>query len=172
MRSRSLPYTAVLMMLGYVACSVDVSQPAATGVRPALDVSSAQPSADLAIRKRVNRKNMRIGEEITFTITVKNLGPSAATNVVFGDPVPDALNFLSFSCSHGAPHGGPFCAVDNIPVGGTVSLTLVTTPTPNPAPDERRFTNTAFIAESAVTDPNPSNNTASLKLHIVGKKPR
>jgi len=61
------------------------------------------------------------------------------------------------------------CNGHNIAVGGSVSATLVTTPVPNPARSERRFTNTAFIAASDVADPNASNNTASLKLHIIGK---
>jgi uncharacterized repeat protein (TIGR01451 family) len=170
MRARTLPYTAALMMLGYVACSTDVSEPDPTGVRPAFDVS-AQQGADLAITKRADRRNMKIGQNVTFTITVKNRGPSVATNVVFGDPVPDPLNFLSFSCSHGTPHGGPFCAVAEIPVGASVRATLVATPVPNPAAEELRFSNTAFIVESGVADPNTSNNTASVKLHIIVRKP-
>jgi len=30
---------------------------------------------------------VRIGENITFTMTVTNLGPAAAAGVVFGDPI-------------------------------------------------------------------------------------
>jgi Domain of unknown function DUF11 len=91
------------------------------------------------------------------------------TGVLFGDPVPHPLNFVSFSRSHGTPSGGPFCAVDNLPVGGSVSAKLVTTPIPNPARSERRFTNTAFIAAADVADPDPSNNIAELDLGIIGK---
>ena len=47
-------------------------------------------------------------------------------------------------------------------------VTLVAAPITNSAKSERKFTNTAFIAESATFDPNPGNNTASLQLHIVG----
>jgi len=38
----------------------------------------------------------------------------------------------------------------------------------NPARNERRFTNTAFV-ESATPDPDGSNNRASVEIHIVRK---
>jgi hypothetical protein len=62
-------------------------------------------------------------------------------------------------------------AQDSLAVGQSVTITLVATPISNPARSERRFTNTAFIAESTTFDPNPNHNTASLNLHIVGKTP-
>jgi hypothetical protein len=49
-----------------------------------------------------------------------------------------------------------------------VTATLVATPIDNPAQSERRFTNTSFIAASTTIDPNGSNNTASVSVHITG----
>ena len=126
-----------------------------------------EPTADLALTKTADRKSVKIGETITFTITVTNLGPDAATGIYFGDAIPDPLNFVSASCDKGPAFGGA-CAVDNLAVGESATITVVTTPITNPAQSERKFTNTAFIAESATFDPNPDNNTASLQLHIVG----
>src|SRR5262249_20736419 len=125
-------------------------------------------SADLAITKTADRRNVKIGETIAFTITVTNLGPVAATGVVFGDPVPDALNLVSFTCTQGTVTG-TFCAVESIPSGGSVTATLVATPIANPAQNERKFTNTAFISQSGTPDSDSSNNTASVSIHIVGK---
>jgi uncharacterized repeat protein (TIGR01451 family) len=129
--------------------------------------SAEGPGADLALSKTADRKNVKIGENITFTITVTNLGPDAATGIYFGDSIPDPLNFVSASCDKGPTFGGA-CAVDSLGVGESATITIVTTPITNPARSERKFTNTAFIAESATFDPNPANNTASLNLHIVG----
>jgi len=126
-----------------------------------------EPTADLALTKTADRKSVKIGETITFTITVTNLGPDAATGIYFGDAIPDPLNFVSASCDKGPAFGGA-CAVDSLAVGESATITVVTTPITNPAQGERKFTNTAFIAESATFDPNPDNNTASLQLHIVG----
>jgi uncharacterized repeat protein (TIGR01451 family) len=114
---------------------------------------------------------VRIGETITFTITLTNLGPATATGVVFGDPIPDPLNLVSFTCSQGTISGQSFCAVDSLPSGASVTAILVATPITNPAKSERRFSNTAFIAESTTPDPNSSNNSASLELRIIGKTP-
>ena len=126
-----------------------------------------EPTADLALTKTADRKSVKIGETITFTITVTNLGPDAATGIYFGDSIPDPLNFVSASCDKGPTFGGA-CAVDSLAVGESATITVVTTPITNPAQSERKFTNTAFIAESATFDPNPDNNTASLQLRIVG----
>ena len=128
--------------------------------------SALEPAADLALTKTADTKNVKIGENITFTITVINLGPDTATGIYFGDALPDPLNFVSASCSKGPTTGGA-CAVDSLSVGESATITLVATPITNPAQSERCFTNTAFIAQSDIFDPNPDNNTASLNLHIV-----
>jgi uncharacterized repeat protein (TIGR01451 family) len=114
---------------------------------------------------------VRIGENITYTITLTNLRADTATGVVFGDPLPDPLNLVSFTCSQGIISGGSFCALERMPSGASVTTTLVATPITNPAKSERRFTNTAFISESATPDPNSSNNSSSVKTHIIGKTP-
>ena len=147
----------MLALVGLVGGSV---QPAA-----------AQGNADLKLTKVVDRKNVRIGEDIAYTITLTNLGPDSATNVVFGDPIPDPLNLVSFACSQGISNGGSFCAVESVPSGASVTATLVATPITNPAKGERRFTNTAFISESATPDPNSINNSASVRTHIIGMTP-
>lgn len=128
------------------------------------------PSADLALTKTADRKNVKIGQTITFTITVTNLGPDTATGIFFGDALPDPLNFVSASCNMGPTSGGA-CSVASLEVGESATITLVATPITNPAKSERKFTNTAFIGAVDTFDPDPSNNTASLHLHIIGKTP-
>ena len=128
----------------------------------------AQEEADLSLTKTADQTNVKIGQNITFTITVTNLGPAVATNVYFGDSLPDPLNFVSATCTKGPTSGGA-CAIDSLAVGESATITLVATPISNPAQSERRFTNTAFISQVDQFDPNTSNNTASLNLHIVGK---
>jgi len=135
------------------------------GLAPA--ASAAEPSADLAITKAADQTRAKIGENITFTITVTNLGPDTATDIYFGDSIPDPLNFVSSSCDQGTAYWG-LCRVDSLAMGESATITLVTTPITNPANSERKFTNLAYIAEATPFDPNPDNNTASLSLHIVG----
>ncbi len=139
-----------------------------SGVVPS--VSAQSPIADLALTKSADRKHVKIGQNITFTITVTNLGPDTATNISFGDALPDLLNLVSASCNKGPTYGN-FCEVASLAVGKSATLTLVATPITNPAKSERKFTNTAFIDASNAFDPNPANNAVSLHLHIVGKMP-
>jgi uncharacterized repeat protein (TIGR01451 family) len=131
--------------------------------------AAAQGTADLTITKVGESKKVRIGENITYTITLTNLGPDTATDVVFGDPLPDPLNLVSFTCSQGSSNGGSFCPVESVPSGASVTATLVATPIPNPAQSERRFTNAAFISGSTTFDPNTSNDISTVRTHIVGK---
>jgi uncharacterized repeat protein (TIGR01451 family) len=53
-----------------------------------VDVAAAQGTADLSITKTADQKTVTIGETITYTITLTNLGPDEATDFVFGDPIP------------------------------------------------------------------------------------
>jgi hypothetical protein len=78
------------------------------------------------------------------------------------------LNLVSFSCSAGTVTGQTFCSLESLASGASVTATLVATPITNPAQNERHFTNTSFIAESATADPNSANNSDSVRVHIVG----
>ena len=149
-RLRVMLLTVLILMLGIVP--------------PA---SAQELTADLALTKTADRKNAKIGETITFTITVTNFGPDTASGIYFGDSLPDPLNFVSSSCDQGTPFWG-LCRVESLAVGESATITVVTTPITNPAQSERKFTNMAYIAESTTFDPNPNNNTASLQFHIIG----
>jgi uncharacterized repeat protein (TIGR01451 family) len=150
-RLRILLLTALVLMMGRV-------QP----------VSAQELTADLALTKTADRTSAKIGQTITFTITVTNLGPGTATGLYFGDSLPDPLNFVSSTCDKGEAFWG-LCRVESLAVGESASITVVTTPITNPAKSERKFTNLAYIAEMTSVDPNLENNTASLTLHIIGK---
>ena len=125
---------------------------------------TAQETADLEITKVASSKTVRVGETVTHTVTLTNLGPGVATGVVFGDSLPDQLNLVNSTC--GAVSA--FCTIDNLPSGASSTLTIVATPITNLARNERRISNTAFVAESATTDPDPSNNQASTVVQVVG----
>jgi uncharacterized repeat protein (TIGR01451 family) len=141
--------------------------PLLVGMSGSAPIAFGEERADLALTKTTDRTRVRIGQNITFTIGVTNCGPGSARGVVFGDPVPDPLNLVSFSCSKGTINGASFCAVDSLAPGESVTATLVATPITNPAENEREFGNTAFIAESSTFDPNSSNDSASLNLRII-----
>ena len=57
--------------------------------------------ADLAVTKTVNNMSPAVGEEVTFTVTATNNGPSAATGVTVEDTLPDGYTLVSASPSKG-----------------------------------------------------------------------
>jgi uncharacterized repeat protein (TIGR01451 family) len=127
----------------------------------------AQENADLQLTKVASSKTVAVGETITYTVTLTNLGPGVATGVVFGDPLPDQLNLVESTCD--AVVDSSFCTVESLPSGASVTLTIVATPITNAARNERRISNTAFIADFGATiDPNPSNDQPSTIVRLVG----
>jgi uncharacterized repeat protein (TIGR01451 family) len=57
--------------------------------------------ADLVVTKVADRSQVMFGRNVTFTVTVANKGPSAATDVVVVDPLPPGLVFVSATPSQG-----------------------------------------------------------------------
>ena len=129
---------------------------------------TAQETADLQITKVASSKTVRVGETVTYTVTLTNLGPGVATGVVFGDSMPDQLNLVESTC--GAVVVSSFCTVESLPSGASETLTIVATPITNLARNERRISNTAFVAASGTTDPDPSNDQASTVVRVAGPR--
>jgi uncharacterized repeat protein (TIGR01451 family) len=130
-----------------------------------VETAAGQEIADLQVTKVAAEKTVRVGETVTYTVTLTNLGPGLATGVVFGDSLPDQLNLVGSTC--GAVSA--FCTVESLPSGASATLTIVATPITNLARNERRINNTAFVADFGTTsDPNPSNDQASATVKVVG----
>jgi uncharacterized repeat protein (TIGR01451 family) len=113
--------------------------------------------ADLAVTVTVNDPTPNVGETVTFTVGLANLGPDTATNVTLSDPLPPGLTFVSDTPSQGSYN----------PTTGVWTVGTVTTTTPltlmvaaivnSPAPQTYTWT----VSHSDQFDPNLANNTAS-----------
>jgi uncharacterized repeat protein (TIGR01451 family) len=146
---------------GMATCSLAVMLLIGFGV----DRAAGQEQADLQITKVASSKTVRVGETVTYTVTLKNLGPGVAAGAVFGDPLPDQLNLVSSTCGEVSA----FCTVESLPSGASATLTIVATPITNLARNERRINNTAFVADFGTTsDPNSDNDQASATVRVVG----
>jgi len=133
---------------------------------PANDRSSAMvtvtpaASADLSITKTANPSQVEPGGGVMFTLVLSNAGPDHATSVVVLDFLPPGFQYTG-----GDPRYNPFNGrweVNFIGAGATDVLTI--TAQANVAADF--YTNTAEIAESALYDPNPANNTKSAVVRV------
>ena len=120
--------------------------------------ASATPQvADLALAKTVSNPTPNVGDTITFTVTLTDAGPSAATGVQVTDLLPAGLTFVSDSPSQGTyTPGNGVWTVGAVTPGTPQTLMIVATVVSPTAQ-----TNTAAIGHSDQFDPNAGNNTAS-----------
>src|SRR5205807_1615109 len=90
--------------------------------------STGKCQADLSIVKTHSPSTGTPGQPITFTITVANSGPSAATGAMVTDNFPGAISGVTWNCvassgsSCGAASGsGNINTTVNLAVGGTAT---------------------------------------------------
>ncbi|MBL8299591.1 MAG: DUF11 domain-containing protein, partial [Rhodanobacteraceae bacterium] len=121
-------------------------------------------SADLEITKSADNLTPAVGATVSFTLTIRNLGPSTATNVVVTDALPSGYTFVSTTASQGS-YTAPTWAAGTLAVGQ--SATLQIRALVNPAGDYR---NVASIS-SDLTDPVMSNNSNAVILVPAGSTP-
>lgn len=75
---------------------------------------------------------VRAGDELTYTVTVRDTGTVAAPRLKVTQTMPPGLEFLSAS-AHGAVAGGQVAWSAGLPVGGTRTFHVVTRVTETPA---------------------------------------
>ena len=116
--------------------------------------------ADLALSKVVDNPTPSVGDTITFTVTLADQGPDAATNVVVTDLLPAGLVFVSATPSQGSYDGAT----------GVWSVGTVTPATPQTLTITARVagtaaqTNVATIGGVDQFDPDPADNTARVTV--------
>lgn len=128
------------------------------------------PSADLAVTNTAMPNPVTAGHKLTFTLTVTNNGPSAASNVNLTDSVTvtseikGGIAFVSVASSQGtcAQNGlGANCTLGDLPSGSSATVTLVLQPR-----SKGTLSDTA-TATATERDPNQQNNTATTAV-VVG----
>ncbi|HEY0159174.1 MAG TPA: Calx-beta domain-containing protein [Thermoanaerobaculia bacterium] len=114
------------------------------------------PVADLSLTK-LGPESVDPGEPITYTITVSNAGPQAATNVVVEDTIPAGTTFVSATPSQGSCSGTAVvtCNLGTIGDDSSATITLIVTAPLVNGP----ISNTA-TADSDETDPTVAAGTA------------
>jgi uncharacterized repeat protein (TIGR01451 family) len=135
------------------------------GGNSALEESTVNRLADLAISKAGIGASATAGELFTYTLTVTNTGPSVATSVVITDFLPSPTTFISSTgdvCTNG---GGPLtCSAADLDVGAfdQIEITVLVL---SSAGDGITMTNQASVS-AAEADENPANDSASLDTLI------
>jgi uncharacterized repeat protein (TIGR01451 family) len=114
-------------------------------------------SADLALTKTVGNASPNVGDAVTFTLTVSDAGPDAATGVAVTDLLPAGLTFLSATPSEGTYNAATgVWTIGTVTTGAPQTLQLLAKVV---SPSAQ--TNTATVSHADQLDPVTSNNTAS-----------
>jgi uncharacterized repeat protein (TIGR01451 family) len=122
------------------------------------------PSADLSITQQINAPSLIIGNLVTYTLTIRNNGPDAATATSVIDTLPAGLIIQSASSTQGTflVSGGQVTFnLGTLAASGTATLTVVATTNAL-----GNFRNDVTVA-SATTDPASGNNTAIADLSVL-----
>src|SRR5262249_35220591 len=120
-------------------------------------VAVVAATSDLLITKTDSPDPVNLGAPLTYTITVSNLGPNAATNVVVTDPLPASVTFSSVTTDKGS------CAAPPVGGAGTVTCSIGDLPAPPPPIGALKATvSTGSFPESASQQPLPPRVTIIL----------
>jgi uncharacterized repeat protein (TIGR01451 family) len=114
-------------------------------------------TADLALTKSDSPDPVKGGQNLAYTIVVRNNGPGTATGVVMTDQLPKNAGFASASTSKGSCSAKPdkaivICNLGDMANGTSATITIVVkSPTKGPV------SNTASVTSTS-TDPSSANN--------------
>lgn len=118
-------------------------------------------AADLALTLGVSSGTVAAGGQLTYTITVRNNGPQAATGVAATDTLPAALAFVSASSGCAAAGAVVSCSFGTLASGSAASAGIVVR-----ALTAGSVSNSAS-ASSALPDPSAANNVDSVSVTVT-----
>ena len=121
-------------------------------------------SVDLALVKTAAPNPVKAGQQLTYTLTATNNGPSNATGVTIVDTLPASTSYSSASGQSSATITGQTLTlnVGNLAVGASSTVTVVVVVASTAT---GTITNTATVSGNQ-PDPNLANNTASVTTQI------
>jgi uncharacterized repeat protein (TIGR01451 family) len=165
----TLSLTAQVLATGAETNSVTIiaASPANTNLQNSAKVTvyGLSPLADLAVIKTVSQASANVGQQVQFYITVTNLGPNGASNVVVEESMPPGLLMTSATNFYAGSYYDTINGlwhITNLPTGVAAQLDI--TAQVNASGE---MTNTVSILVSSVGDPNPGNNAASSTVNGI-----
>jgi uncharacterized repeat protein (TIGR01451 family) len=114
-------------------------------------------ASDLSLTKIVNNATPSVGQNVTFTLTLTNGGPTAATGVMVRDQLPAGLTFVSATASQGSySNATGFWNIGTVAAAASPTLQIVAT-----VATVGNKINTAQVSASDQLDPDSTPNNSS-----------
>lgn len=120
------------------------------------DCSAAAATANLSMTKTDSADPVRVGDTFSYTLTVANAGPDAASSVVATDTLPSNTQVLSATASQGSCGTAGQTVTCNL---GTIAASASATVTITVRAISAGVLTNSASATSSTTDPNPNDNT-------------
>jgi uncharacterized repeat protein (TIGR01451 family) len=130
-------------------------------------------TADLSVTNTGPTSPVPAGTQATYTITLTNIGPNSALNLVLTDILPAGSTLVSMTPATGNPDSFTFAqsggtiteTAASVPAGNSDTFSLVVF-APGNLPNGANFSDTASVSSNGA-DPTPSDNTATVTGSIV-----
>ncbi|MEY2504879.1 MAG: hypothetical protein QOG27_1159, partial [Verrucomicrobiota bacterium] len=122
------------------------------------------PEADIAAMIADSPDPVTVGENLTYTITVSNLGRDFTASVGTIDNLPASVTFVSATASQGSCSGTSevICSLGGLQPFNTATVTLVVTPT-----QAGPLSNGVTASTNTAHDPNSGNNFATASTTVL-----
>jgi uncharacterized repeat protein (TIGR01451 family) len=144
--------------------------PTTTTILPTTTTTGIFQETDMLISLGVDKTLVRMGDLLTYTITVKNFGPGTAANVVVNDILPASTTFYGASSKKGHfttppkhQNGSVTWYVGEMPAEDQENAQLTVTVI---IKGKSTITNVATLM-CDTPDPNSGNNTASILVNVL-----
>jgi len=121
-------------------------------------------AADLVLTQEASASEVAAGETVTFTLTLENRGPSAASDITVTDVEPAGLVLQAADAAQGScaiETGVVTCLLGDLDVAAQTVITVTLTAGSGEVAH-------SATATAATPDPDPENNTATATLTIAG----
>lgn len=120
--------------------------------------------ADVLVTKIDSPDPVIAGEQITYTVTVENLGPSTAETVTVTDTIPTGTSYVSDTGGCSESGGVVTCPLGSMGPGDTEVFEVVVDVAK--LPDGTILTNGVTVT-ATTTDPDSTNNSSSVTTTVV-----
>jgi uncharacterized repeat protein (TIGR01451 family) len=128
--------------------------------------------ADIQVTKVADSNTYKSSSIVTYTITVRNNGPSDAQGVAMTDDLPikkqDRVFVFSFGSACARPPGGTLltCSMGTIPAGGSKIIMIALE-----LKGSRGIVSNTADASTTTTDPDLTNNSSTAVV-VIGQLPK